>query len=145
MREIWRAEVGRRFQNGVVEVFCFGTGHATRLDPENLPKSAVSGQCSGRRTVKAPERFTVEYTVEQSPHMETIQVVLDSKLLRATEVAARRTKLNRSALIREALRAHLKNLETRERELRDRKGYESGPRDSANLPDWEEEAVWPEE
>jgi len=34
--------------------------------------------------------------------METIQVVLDSKLLHATEVAARRTKLNRSALIREA-------------------------------------------
>lgn len=47
--------------------------------------------------------------------METIQVVLDSKLLRATEVAARRTKLNRSALIREALRAHLKNLAIRER------------------------------
>ena len=61
--------------------------------------------------------------------METIQVVLDSKLLRATEVAARRTKLNRSALIREALRAHLKNLEIRERELRDRKGYEAGPRE----------------
>jgi metal-responsive CopG/Arc/MetJ family transcriptional regulator len=50
---------------------------------------------------------------------ETIQVVLwvvlDPKLLRATEVAARRTKLNRSALIRDALRAHLKNLAIRER------------------------------
>jgi hypothetical protein len=31
--------------------------------------------------------------------METIQVVLDSKLLRAMEVAARRTKLNCSALV----------------------------------------------
>ena len=49
--------------------------------------------------------------------METIQVVLDSKLLRATEVAARRTKLNRSALIREALRAYLENREMREQEL----------------------------
>jgi metal-responsive CopG/Arc/MetJ family transcriptional regulator len=77
--------------------------------------------------------------------METIQVVLDSKLLRATEVAARRTKLNRSALIREALRAHLKNLQTRERELRDRKGYEAGPKDSENLSAWEAEAIWPEE
>ena len=47
---------------------------------------------------------------------ETIQVVLDSKLLRATELAARRANLNRSALIREALRAHLKNLDIRERE-----------------------------
>jgi metal-responsive CopG/Arc/MetJ family transcriptional regulator len=50
---------------------------------------------------------------------ETIQVVLwvvlDPKLLRATEVAARRTKLNRSAVIRDALRAHLKNLAIRER------------------------------
>ena len=48
-------------------------------------------------------------------------------LLRATAVAARRAKLNRSALIREALRAHLKKLDTRELELRDRKGYEAGP------------------
>ena len=77
--------------------------------------------------------------------METIQVVLDSKLLRATDVAARRTKLNRSALIREALRAHLKDLEIRERELRDRKGYEASLRDSGDLSGWEAEANWPEE
>jgi metal-responsive CopG/Arc/MetJ family transcriptional regulator len=77
--------------------------------------------------------------------METIQVVLDSKLLRATEVAARRKKLNRSALIREAIRAHLKNLEIREQELRDRKGYEAGPRKSGDLSGWEAEAIWPEE
>jgi len=76
--------------------------------------------------------------------METIQVVLDSKLLRATEVAARRTKVNRSALIREALRAHLKNLEVRERELRDRKGYEASPSDSNGRSSWEAEAIWPE-
>jgi metal-responsive CopG/Arc/MetJ family transcriptional regulator len=77
--------------------------------------------------------------------METIQVVLDSKLLRATEVAARRTKLNRSALIREAIRAHLKNLDIRERELRDRKGYEGRPAESAELAGWEAEAIWPKE
>jgi len=41
--------------------------------------------------------------------METIRVVLDSKLLRAAEAAARRAQLSRSALIREALRAHLKS------------------------------------
>jgi metal-responsive CopG/Arc/MetJ family transcriptional regulator len=77
--------------------------------------------------------------------METIQVVLDSKLLRATEVAARRTKLNRSALIREALRAHLKNLAIRDQELRDRKGYEARPSDSGECSAWEAEATWPEE
>ena len=77
--------------------------------------------------------------------METIQVVLDSKLLRATDVAARRAKLNRSALIREALRAHLRNLAIRERELLDRKGYKAGPRDTSALSRWESEAIWPEE
>jgi metal-responsive CopG/Arc/MetJ family transcriptional regulator len=77
--------------------------------------------------------------------METIQVVLDSKLLRATDVAARRTKLNRSALIREALRAHLRTIDIRERERRDRKGYEATPKDSSNLSIWEAEAIWPEE
>jgi len=77
--------------------------------------------------------------------METIQVVLDSELLRATELAARRTKLNRSALIREAIRAHLKNLDIRERERRDRKGYEAGQKDARDLPGWEAEAIWPEE
>ena len=76
--------------------------------------------------------------------METIQVVLDVKLLRATEVAARRTKLNRSALIREALRAHLKNLEIKDRELRDRKGYQAKPNDCEETARWEEEAAWPE-
>jgi metal-responsive CopG/Arc/MetJ family transcriptional regulator len=77
--------------------------------------------------------------------METIQVVLDSKLLRATELAARRAKVNRSALTREDLRSHLRNLEIREREQRDRKGYEAGPRDSSELSGWEPEAIWPEE
>ena len=76
----------------------------------------------------------MEYTVSRD-RQETIQVVLDSKLLRATEVAARRTKLNRSALIRDALRAHLKNLAIRERELRDRKGHEAGPSDSKTGPE----------
>ncbi len=77
--------------------------------------------------------------------METIQVVLDSKLLRATEVAARRTKLNRSAWIREAIRAHLKKLDISERELRDRRGYEGSPTESMELSGWEAEAIWPKE
>src|ERR1035441_9365167 len=45
--------------------------------------------------------------------METIQVVLDTKLLQATDRAALRTKRNRSALIRDALREHLRSLEIR--------------------------------
>ncbi|HSY63386.1 MAG TPA: ribbon-helix-helix protein, CopG family [Terriglobales bacterium] len=54
--------------------------------------------------------------MEWIPHMEIVQIVLDKKLLRATDQAARRTKRNRSALVRDALRDHLKKLEMRARE-----------------------------
>jgi metal-responsive CopG/Arc/MetJ family transcriptional regulator len=77
--------------------------------------------------------------------METIQVVLDPKLLRATNQAARRTKLNRSALIRDALREHLRRLEIRELEERDRKGYAAGRREDESMSGWESEAAWPAE
>jgi len=76
--------------------------------------------------------------------METIQVVLDSKLLRAADRAARRTKRNRSALIRDALRQHLKSLEIQELEQRDRKGYQMLPEDP-ELSAWEPEAAWPQD
>ena len=75
--------------------------------------------------------------------METIQVVLDRKLLHAADRAARRTKQNRSALIRHALREHLKRMEIRELEERDRKGYETTPRQNQGAFDWESVATWP--
>jgi len=77
--------------------------------------------------------------------METIQVVLEAGLLRAADRAARRTKLNRSALIRNALREHLKRLEIRELEERDRKGYQVSSQDGDELSGWESEAAWPAE
>jgi metal-responsive CopG/Arc/MetJ family transcriptional regulator len=75
--------------------------------------------------------------------METIQIVIDSKLLQAADRAARRTKLNRSALVRAALREHLRTLEIRSLEERDRQGYERVPQDEAGGA-WESEAAWPE-
>ena len=83
--------------------------------------------------------------MEQSPHMETVQIVLDKKLLQATDRAARRTKLNRSALVREALREHLQRLEVRAREERDREGYSKLPQTSDESRLWEAEAAWPAE
>jgi metal-responsive CopG/Arc/MetJ family transcriptional regulator len=62
--------------------------------------------------------------------METIQVVLDKKLLQATDRAARRTRQNRSALVRDALREHIRLLATRELENRDREGYSKHPQGS---------------
>ena len=69
--------------------------------------------------------------------METIQVVLNSELLRATDGAARRVRMNRSALVREALRDYLKRLEMRELEGRDRAGYQKHPDVSTEAADWE--------
>lgn len=77
--------------------------------------------------------------------METIQIVLDSELKEATDRAAHRSHLNRSALIREAIREYLKKLELREMEERHRKGYERIPDDPAEALEWETEAAWPEE
>ncbi len=77
--------------------------------------------------------------------METIQIVIDTKLLKATDRAARRTKRNRSALVRDALREHLRSLETRALEERDREGYTRHPGADEDVRIWEAEAAWPTE
>jgi metal-responsive CopG/Arc/MetJ family transcriptional regulator len=77
--------------------------------------------------------------------METIQIVLDKDLLQATDRAARRMKRNRSALVRDALREHLKRLEVRSREERDREGYAKRPQAREDSGLWEAEAAWPAE
>ena len=73
--------------------------------------------------------------------METIQVVIDAKLLQATDRTARKTKLNRSELVRLALREHLHRLKTLESEERDRRGYQRQPAPAGD--EWEAEAAWP--
>jgi metal-responsive CopG/Arc/MetJ family transcriptional regulator len=80
--------------------------------------------------------------VEWIPHMEIVQIVLDKKLLQAADQAAKRTRRNRSALVRDALREHLRRLELRASEERDRQGYSLQPQADAG---WESEATWPEE
>lgn len=77
--------------------------------------------------------------------MVTIQVVLDSALLKVADRAAKRLKTNRSALFREALRAHLRRMDVREREARDREGFARYP-DSLDEPGaWDAVADWPDE
>jgi metal-responsive CopG/Arc/MetJ family transcriptional regulator len=77
--------------------------------------------------------------------MQIIQIVLDKKLLNAADQAARRTKRNRSALVRDALREHLRRLELRAREERDRQGYLRHSQTEGEAEAWESEATWPEE
>jgi metal-responsive CopG/Arc/MetJ family transcriptional regulator len=77
--------------------------------------------------------------------MQTIQVVLDSQLLKAADTVARRRKVNRSALIRQALREHLSRLRLMELEERDRRGYQAQPQRIEEYLPWEETAAWPED
>jgi metal-responsive CopG/Arc/MetJ family transcriptional regulator len=77
--------------------------------------------------------------------MEIVRIVLDRKLLHAADEAARRTKQNRSALVRDALREHLRRLELRVSEERDRQGYSRQSQIDAEARGWESEAAWPEE
>ena len=77
--------------------------------------------------------------------MQIVQVVLDKKLLQAADRAAKRTRRNRSALVRDALREHLRRLEQRASEERDRQGYSRHAQADAEARGWESEATWPEE
>lgn len=77
--------------------------------------------------------------------METVQIVLEKGLLVATDRAARRSKLNRSAFVRDALREHLRRLEVRALEDRDREGYSKQAQTADESRLWEAEAAWPTE
>ncbi len=77
--------------------------------------------------------------------MQIVQIVLDEKLLHAADQAAKRTGRNRSALVRDALREHLRRLELRASEERDRQGYSRPSPADAEARDWESEATWPQD
>ena len=76
--------------------------------------------------------------------VETIQVVLDAKLLKAADLAAKRQHMDRSALIRQTLQEHLRHLCTLELEERDRQGYQDRPQRPEEYGSWEEVVAWPE-
>ena len=85
--------------------------------PAELPASAIADFSAG---------------MQKLPHVLAqlgfaVQVVLDAKMVRAADVVAKRQKVNRSALIREALADHLKRIHIKELEERERKGYEAIP------------------
>ena len=87
--------------------------------------------------------------MEWIPHMQVVQSVMDKKLLHAADQAAKRTRRNRSALVRDALREHLRRLELRASEERDRQGYsqrlQTDAQADAEARGWEAEATWPQE
>jgi metal-responsive CopG/Arc/MetJ family transcriptional regulator len=76
--------------------------------------------------------------------MNTIQVVLEEDLLRSADRAARQLKVNRSALIRDALREHLRRLRVGDLERREREAYDRTPDDPAEFAALDKVTAWPE-
>ena len=89
--------------------------------------------------------MAVEHRVEYVPHMTTIQVVLEEALLQAADRAVRRLKVNRSALIRDALREHLRRLSIHVRERRDREGYARHRIAKDEFGVWDRVTAWPDD
>jgi metal-responsive CopG/Arc/MetJ family transcriptional regulator len=77
--------------------------------------------------------------------VETIQVVMEGDLVKTADRAARRLKVDRSALIRDALREHLRHLQYRELERKEREAYARIPDDPAEFAVWGKVAAWPRE
>jgi metal-responsive CopG/Arc/MetJ family transcriptional regulator len=74
-----------------------------------------------------------------------IQVVLDDRLLELTDRIAKKRRVNRSALIREALSAHLKRLHYQALEEQEREAYRRRPDDVEETSRWARVADWPED
>ena len=72
--------------------------------------------------------------------MGTVRIVLSKELLEAADRAARRQRVNRSSLVRQALREYLQNLAERDREDRDRAGYAAQPVEPGEFDIWERAA-----
>ena len=73
--------------------------------------------------------------------MQKIRVTIDAKLLRNCVRATKKANLNRSELVRIALREHLQREQILEAEQRDERGYKKLPQ-SADETSWEAEAAW---
>lgn len=85
----------------------------------------------------------MEYTVDGN--MQTVQIVLNEDLLRSTDQAAKRIGMNRSALVREALSAHLKKLELEVKLQQEREAYQKYPDTEPELMGWEKVISWPDD
>jgi metal-responsive CopG/Arc/MetJ family transcriptional regulator len=77
--------------------------------------------------------------------MARIQVLLDAKLLKAVNAAAKRGKVNRSALIRRALEEHLRRLKVSQLEKQERRAYLAQPQRPDEYLGLESIASWPDD
>jgi metal-responsive CopG/Arc/MetJ family transcriptional regulator len=77
--------------------------------------------------------------------MSTIQIVLEDELLAALDARVAREDGDRSALIRNAVRDHLRRLRVKDLEVQERLGYERIPDTVEDTVDWEKLFPCPED
>jgi len=87
----------------------------------------------------------VESVVDYALYVETIQVVLDKPLLLAANRLAKKAKVNRSLLIRTALREYLKRQHHDELVEPERRSFLEHPDSAAEAEAWARIAAWPED
>ena len=73
-----------------------------------------------------------------------VQMTLDEELVIAVDRAVRKLRTNRSAFTREALRAALASLRTRQLEEQHREGYRRKPPRRGEFSRWHAEQSWPD-
>jgi metal-responsive CopG/Arc/MetJ family transcriptional regulator len=73
--------------------------------------------------------------------MQTVHITFDEDLLATADRVAREQEMNRSALVRQALRAYLRQLHLQKLEQQDREGYERHPDSLDDLDTWEQVAT----
>ena len=80
------------------------------------------------------------------PSDTTMNVNLSRDLYQFVKAAVKSGRYtSASEVVREALREHLRRLELRASEERDRQGYSRQSQTDAETRGWEAEATWPEE
>jgi len=109
-----------------------------------LPPGYIQNEDSIRKVRLSSEAKATESYVETPKTLAALRAEIASGRLKAADLAAKRHKVNRSALIRDALREHLKRLHDLELEARDRRGFMAQPQREEEFLVWEDASAWPE-
>jgi metal-responsive CopG/Arc/MetJ family transcriptional regulator len=75
--------------------------------------------------------------------MKAIQILMDENLLRELDRQAKRSRTDRSKLIRTAAARYLGQLKRESLEAKHRRGYEAAPT-TDDVDAWQEIQAWPE-
>src|SRR5437667_4235293 len=89
-------------------------------------------------------RLSLAITIAIDINMRTVQMTLDTKLVKDVDRAAKRLRLTRSAFARRALAAEVERLRIEELERRHREGYLRHPVEPGEF-DWPEDEGWPDD